>query len=323
MVDSTQISTSKAIQQRTGKTFHLATRLLPERVRHATYVLYAFFRVADDVVDTTADRDPDEQRAELEAVRRAALGEAPADVDALDADEQEVLAAFHELAGRYGIDDEDVDTFVDAMLADLDTQHYDAYAELEAYMRGSAVAVGNMMMDVMTVEDREAAAPHAAALAEAFQLTNFLRDVREDVDDYGRVYLPGETRREHGVTVDQLRRHEVTPGFRDAVRTELARTEARYREGVAGIKYLPEDCQFAVLVSAVLYADHHREIRARGCDTLTATPSLSTPRKLWLVAKTRLYWAYYGDPEHVFYRVSCVSSHADHRHGHGDPHPAP
>ncbi|MFB6268541.1 MAG: phytoene/squalene synthase family protein [Halobacterium sp.] len=324
MVERTQISTSKAIQRQTGKTFHLATRLLPERVRHSTYVLYAFFRVADDVVDTTADRDPAAQRRELEAVRAVALGDAPADsVDALGEDEREVLSAFRELADRYGIADEDVDNFVDAMLADLETTRYDSHEELAAYMRGSAVAVGNMMMDVMEVDDRETAAPHAAALAEAFQLSNFLRDVREDVRDYDRVYLPGETRRAHDVTVDQLRRGDVTPGFREAMRAELARTEVKYREGVAGIKYLPEDCQFAVLLSAVLYADHHREIRARDCDVLSETPGLSTPRKLWLLAKTRALWAYYGDPERVFYRVSCVSSPAEHRRGHGDPHPAP
>jgi phytoene synthase len=324
MVERTQISTSKAIQRRTGKTFHLATRLLPERVRHSTYVLYAFFRVADDVVDTTADRDPDVQRQELEAVRAAALGDAPAEsVDALGDDEREVLTAFRELADRYGIADEDIENFVDAMLSDLDTKRYETHEELEAYMRGSAVAVGYMMMDVMEVEDRETAAPHAAALAEAFQLSNFLRDVKEDVRDYDRVYLPGETRREHDVTVDQLRRGEVTPGFREAMRAELARTEVKYREGVAGIKYLPEDCQFAVLLSAVLYADHHREIRAQHCDVLSTEPGLSTTRKLWLLAKTRALWAYDGDPERVFYRASCISSPSDQHHGRGDPHPTP
>jgi len=314
MVDTNHISTSKAIQRRTGRTFHLATRLLPERVRHSTYVLYAFFRVADDVVDTTADRDPDEQRAELEEIRAMALGEWEA---------EGVLAAFHELAERHGFDDEDVNTFVDAMLADLDTTRYETHEELEAYMRGSAVAVGNMMVDVMDVEDADAARPHAAALAEAFQLTNFLRDVAEDIQDYDRVYLPAETREEHGVTVEQLRRGEVTPGFREAMRQELAYTERKYREGVAGVEYLPEDCQFAVLLAAVLYADHHRLIRKQDCDVLTSTPGLGRTRKLWLLAKTRLLWAVYDDPESVFYRVTGLASTAGQTQRHGDPQPTP
>jgi phytoene synthase len=299
MVDRTQISASKSIQQRTGKTFHLATRLLPERIRHATYVLYAFFRVADDVVDTTEDRDPAVQRAELERIRAAALGERTP--------EGPVLSAFRELAVRYEIDDADVNAFVDAMCSDLEAARYETYEDLEAYMRGSSVAVGNMMMDVMGVADREAAAPHAAALAEAFQLTNFLRDVREDICEYDRVYLPGTTREHHDVTVEQLRNGEVTPGFRTAMRAELARTEKRYREGVAGIRYLPADCQFAVLLAAVLYADHHREIRARQYDVLSETPSLSTLRKLWLLAKTRVLWKIDRDPKAVFYRVTDLA----------------
>jgi phytoene synthase len=315
MVDSTQISTSKTIQQRTGKTFHLATRLLPERVRHSTYVLYAFFRVADDVVDTTEDRDPAAQRADLERIREAALGERNTD--------DEVLSAFDELRERHDIDDEDVNTFVDAMAADLETTRYDTATDLDEYMRGSAVAVGNMMMDVMDVDQRERAAPHAAALAEAFQLTNFLRDVREDIREYDRVYLPGEARRRHDVTVEQLRSAEVTPGFRALMRSELDRTEDRYREGVAGIESLPADCQFGVLLASVLYADHHRAIRARDYDVLSATPSLSRTRKLWLLAKTRAYWALTKDPERVFYRVTGLASTPEQPHPHADPQPAP
>jgi len=190
-------------------------------------------------------------------------------------------------------------------------------------MRGSAVAVGYMMMDVMEVEKYETAAPHAAALAEAFQLSNFLRDVAEDVHEYDRVYLPGETREAHGVTVDQLRAGEVTAGFREAMREELAYTERKYREGVAGIEYLPEDCQFAVLVAAVLYADHHRLIRRQDCDVLTETPSLSTTRKLWLVAKTRALWALSGNPETVFYRATGLAERGESRRPHGDPRPTP
>ena len=320
MVKHTQISTSKAIQRRTGKTFHLATRLLPKRVRHATYVLYAFFRVADDVVDTTEDRDPDVQREELEAIREVALGERdPAEAGA-DAD---VLSAFRELAERHEISDEDINTFIDAMQSDLEKTRYETHEELETYMRGSAVAVGYMMMDVMEVDDYETAAPHAAALAEAFQLSNFLRDVAEDVHEYDRVYLPGETREAHGVTVAQLREGEVTSGFRKAMRTELAYTERKYREGVAGIEYLPADCQFAVLVSAVLYADHHRLVRERNYDVLTATPSLSTRRKLWLVAKTRALWALNSNPEAVFYRATGLAETGDSRWSHGGPHPTP
>jgi phytoene synthase len=298
MVDTRQVEQSKRIQQQTGKTFHLATRLLPERVRHATYVLYAFFRVADEVVDTADPAPPETQREELERLRAEALGERePTD---------EVLAAFSEIRERTAIDDEDVDVFVDAMLADIEKSRYETYAELEAYMDGSASAVGRMMTAVMDPPDRERALPHATALGEAFQMSNFLRDVREDVVERDRVYLPQETLRRHGVSEAAVKNFEFSDDFRAVMQDEIARTEELYREGVAGIKYLPEDCQFAVLLAAVLYADHHRAIRRRDYDVLSATPSLSTPRKLWLLARTRLAWARTNDPETVFRRVSVV-----------------
>ena len=305
MPSRTQLARSKAIQQRTGRTFHLATRLLPRRIRHATYVLYAFFRIADDVVDTTEAIDSDEQRAELEQIRAQALGEVPA--------EDPVLEAFHELAEQYDIADEEIDRFIDAMIADIDHEPYRDYDGVESYMRGSAVAVANMMLAIMEVQDVEAARPHAGALAEAFQLTNFLRDVDEDIHQYQRIYLPGDTRELFGVSVDQLLAGEVDEGFRRMMQIELARTEELYHEGVAGIQYLPEDCQFGVLVSAILYADHHRVIEDQGYDVLTTRPDIPTWRKLYLLAKTRLYWTVQKDPEVVFRRVSAIDPPQDNK----------
>ncbi|MFB6108455.1 MAG: phytoene/squalene synthase family protein [Haloplanus sp.] len=300
MISDEQVATSKAIQRRTGRTFHVATRFLPRRIREATYVLYAFFRVADEVVDDAEGVPPAEQRAELERLRAAALGREPTD--------DPVLAAFSELRERHGIEDADVETFVDAMLTDVSKSRYETFDELRAYMDGSASAVGRMMTAVMDppAAERERALPHATALGEAFQLTNFLRDVREDVVERDRIYLPRETLDEYGVTEAEIRSFEVTDGFRAAMERELRRAEVRYREGVAGIKYLPEDCQFPVLVAAVLYADHHRLVRERDHDVLSATPQLGTTRKVALVARTRWHWAWNRDPETVFRRVSAL-----------------
>jgi phytoene synthase len=320
MVAREQIDRSKEIQRRTGKTFHLATRVLPERVREPTYVLYAFFRVADEVVDgdPAAELSPVEQRERLESLRAQALGEASTD--------DPVLAAFSEMRERHGIADADVDTFVDAMATDIDKSRYETYEELEAYMDGSAAAVGRMMTTVMSPggSDMEKALPHATALGEAFQMTNFLRDVREDIVERDRVYLPRETLDRYGVTDEQLWNFEFDERFAAAMKHELSRTEALYERGVAGIKYLPEDTQFAVLLSAVLYADHHRAIRRLGYDVLAETPSLSTTRKLWLLARTRWAWAWNKDPEAVFRRVSAIGTGEPRSHGGGraGPHPA-
>ena len=293
-----QLERGKTIHKQTGGTFYYATRLLPARIRTPTYVLYGFFRVADEVVDSDHGRSPEQQRSRLEHIREAALGNAEA--------EEPVVDAFDEIRRGHGIDDDEIHAFVDAMIADIDTDRYETYADLEDYMRGSAAAVGHMMMTLMAPEAPDAARPHAGALGEAFQLTNFIRDVREDIRDLDRVYLPLETLRAHDVTVDQLRRAEVTPGFRRAVRTELLRAEDLYRRGVAGIEHLPEDCQFPVLLASTLYAEHHRLVRDREYDVLSARPTLSTARKLWVVARTWWNWRRFEDPVTVFRRVSPV-----------------
>jgi phytoene synthase len=314
MVDSTQLAESKGIHRRTGTTFYFATRLLPERVRHPTYVLYAFFRIADEIVDDPGDRSPADQRADLERLREEALGER----DASDP----VLAAFSEVRETHGIDDAEVNAFVDAMLTDIETDRYESYADLEAYMHGSAAVVGHMMTAIMGTDEPAVARPHAGALGEAFQLTNFVRDVREDIVERDRIYLPQTTLADHGVSEEQLARFEMDEAVTGAIRTELRRAEDLYREGVAGIKYLPEDCQFAVLLAAVLYADHHRLIRDRDLDVLSATPQLSTTRKLYLVARTRWEWVWNKDPEAVFESVGPLSRTETQRHGPEEPAPA-
>jgi phytoene synthase len=298
MVDPTQLAESKSIHRRTGKTFYYATRLLPERVRHPTYVLYAFFRVADEVVDNPDGLSPAEQHERLREIEAAALGQEPTD--------DPVLAAFSEVRRRYEIPDEEIEVFIEAMRADIETSRYETYDELESYMRGSAAAVGVMMTLVMEADDVETALPKARRLGEAFQLTNFLRDVGEDIADRDRIYLPQSTLAACGADPTDIERRRFTNEIGAAIERELRRAEGLYREGVSGIKYLPSDCQLPVLTAAVLYADHHRLIRNHGNDTVTETPSLGTVRKLALVAKTRLYWAWKKDPETVFAKVSEV-----------------
>ena len=313
MVEQNQVARSKRIQRRTGKTFHVATRLLPKRIRHSTYVLYGFFRIADEVVDAEDPDPPAEQRAELDRLRAAALGEEPTD--------DPVLEAFAEVCERNGIPDEDVHTFVDAMESDIDTDRYETYADLEAYMDGSAAAVGRMMTAIMDLdpETEAKALPHATKLGEAFQMTNFLRDVREDVVERNRIYLPLETLRRHGVSEQQILDLEFDEHVAAAIREEMSRTERLYEEGVAGIKYLPEDCQLAVLLAAVLYVDHHRLIRNRGYDTVSTTPELSLARKLSLLVRTRWKWQWNRDPEAVFYDMCTDLDRSRERHDHG-PH---
>ncbi|MFC6772201.1 phytoene/squalene synthase family protein, partial [Halorubrum pallidum] len=250
---------------------------------------------------------------ELDRLRRVALGETQADDPVLD--------AFASVRAERGIDDADVHAFVDAMASDVDTDRYETYEELETYMNGSAAAVGRMMTAIMDLdaESESRALPHATKLGEAFQMTNFIRDVREDVVERDRIYLPRETLESHGVSERQILDLEFDDRVAAAIRAELARTERLYQEGVAGIKYLPEDCQFAVLLASVLYADHHRLIRNLGYDTVSTTPELPFLRKLSLLVRTRWKWQWTRDPEAVFHEMCRGFDASRERREHG-PH---
>ena len=297
MSDTESVSVAKDIQRSTGPTFHLATRFLPERVRHPTYILYAFFRKADQVVDDPDPRPPEEQHALLDEYQDAVLGAIPTD--------DPVLSAMADLVDEHDLSEADIQAFIASMRQDIDPEPFDSHDELGEYLHGSAVAVGFLMLQVMD-PTATSALPHARALGEAFQLTNFIRDVREDIIEYDRIYLPRETLEEHGVTIDDIRDLRFDANVASAIEAELRRTEDLYRTGVAGIDALPADCQFPVLLAAVFYAEYHRLIEERGYNVIDTQPSLSKQRYLSLGTRTWLAWKRSGDPEAVFYRVSAI-----------------
>ncbi|SEH15099.1 phytoene synthase [Natronorubrum sediminis] len=296
---SSHRATAESIHRRTGRTFHLATRLLPERARDPTHVMYAFFRVADEIVDDPEPESTTAQRRELEALRAEALGERDPTSD--------VMKGFAAVRNEHDLDHREIEIFLDAMAMDLERARYDTIDDLDDYLRGSSVAVAYLLTDVFAADLDPAVRPHAAALAEGFQLTNFLRDVREDVRKYDRIYLPREVLHRHGVTVDDIESLRFDDSVAAVIEDELERTESLYRNGVAGIPHLPEDVQFGVLLAAVLYAEHHRLIRQNGYDTLASRPSLSRPRRLAVTARTWYHWRRTRDPEAVFEAVSAIS----------------
>lgn len=304
---SDNVAASRTIHRQTGKNFYVATRLFPERVRRGTCALYGFFRVADDVVDDPDGDPPAQQREELARIRAEALGERDTD--------DPVISAFRAVADDHGISDREIEAFLDAMEMDVTIDRYDSHEKLSAYLRGSSVAVAYMMLDVMDAAGRESgmepaareqARPHAKALGEAFQLTNFLRDVREDILEFDRIYLPQSTLEQYDVAPTEIERLHFSRRFASVMEHELRRTEQLYRKGVAGIEHLPGDCQFPVLLAAVVYAEHHRLIRRRDYDVLSARPTMSHPRRLAVAARTWLRWKRSGDPVETFEAVSAV-----------------
>ena len=227
-----------AIAAHHGKSYHLATRLLTPDRRPAIHALYAGARTADDLVDHPG-ADP---AGDLGDWSRAVLAE----LEAGWSDDPVRLALVHTYR-RYAIPVEHLVDFLAAMTSDLDVTGYADMDALDRYMWGSAAVIALQVLPVLGTAPgvaREEAAPHAIALGEAFQLTNFLRDVAEDADR-GRVYLPADVMAAHGVTREQLAEKRYDANFRELMREMVAIVRRRYDDAAPGTPMLaPEsrDC---------------------------------------------------------------------------------
>jgi 15-cis-phytoene synthase len=208
--------------RRHDPTYYLATRRLPSEVRPAVHALYAFVRSVDELVDgPRRAADPDARRAALDR-REANLEQALAGAPAADA----AVAALTDAALRHQLPLTELSGYFASMRVDCDPVRIQTWAELQRYMQGSVGAVARILAPLVgsPPEHRDA----FVQLALAFQLTNFIRDVREDWD-LDRIYLPREDLDRFGVTEEQIARREMTPGFRRLLALEIQRARALFR----------------------------------------------------------------------------------------------
>jgi phytoene synthase len=267
-----------AIAARHGKSYHLATRLLTADRRPAVHALYAAARTADDLVDHPG-ADP---AGDLAAWSRAVLAELEQGWS-----EDPVRLALVHTYRRYAIPVEHLVDFLAAMARDLEVDRYADLAALDRYMWGSAAVIGLQVLPVLGTAPgvtREEAAPHAIALGEAFQLTNFCRDVAEDVDR-GRVYLPEDLLSAHGVTREQLAEKRHDARFEALMREMVAIVRRRYDDAAPGTPLLAPESRDCVRAATELYGGILTEIERAGYRVLDRRVSVSRPRRLAVFAR--------------------------------------
>jgi 15-cis-phytoene synthase len=259
-----------------GTTYYAATFVLPRVKRHHVHALYGFCRYADDIVD---DLGP----APVE-VREKALADFGerffADLEAGDSDDHVLKAVVHTVKA-FSIDPDCFHRFLRSMTMDLTVSSYETFDDLLEYMDGSAGVIGEMMLPILEPSSSDAV-PHARDLGIAFQLTNFLRDVNEDLDR-GRVYIPR----------DDLRRFGASPGDRcvsaqwcELMRYEIARTREYYASADLGIEYLPAASARCIRAARCLYAGILDEIETAGYDVFSRRVRVPSWRKAFVVARS-------------------------------------
>jgi 15-cis-phytoene synthase len=260
-----------------SKSFHLASRLLPPRVREPTFALYAFCRHADDAVDdAAAGRDA---RRAVDALReRVDRVYAGRPRDAV------VERAFTGVVERFEIPRAIPDALVEGMEWDALGRSYETAADVRAYGVRVAGTVGLMMTLVMGRRQPDVLA-RACDLGVAMQLTNIARDVGEDAR-MGRVYLPGEWLAAAGVDRDELLADpRPTKEVRAVVARLLAEADVLYASADAGVGHLPRDCRTAIRAARLVYSSIGGAIRRADFDSVTRRAVVPIHRKLWLVLR--------------------------------------
>jgi len=268
----------QAMARRHGTTYYWATFALPRLVRHHVWALYAFCRYADDIVD---DLGPASS-----TVRRDALGafgeQFFAELSRGRSDDPVLKAVVHTVRA-FAIDAECFQRFLRSMETDLSFSGFDTWDDLLRYMDGSAAVVGEMMLPILEPAS-EHAFPHARDLGFAFQLTNFLRDIGEDLTRH-RIYLPREDLDRFGV--DPTARI-VDDRWRALMNFEIDRCRRLYASADLGIAQLPTRSARCVSAARILYARILDEIESHGYDVFTRRARVATWRKVAVVGRVSI-----------------------------------
>jgi phytoene synthase len=230
----------RRLQRRHDPTYYWATRRLPEPLRPATHALYGYVRTADEIVDGP-------HRPPSPAARRAALDAWEAELRTglrTGRSPHPVVGALVHAAGRHALPLEELGPYMRSMRVDCGPVRIGSWEELEAYMDGSAGSVGRIMAALLGVPERHRAG--FGALGQAFQLTNFVRDLREDAA-LDRVYLPGADRA-------ALAAGRATPELRGLVAEHVGRARSLFAAAEPAVLAAPASVRSGIRLACAAYA---------------------------------------------------------------------
>ena len=265
----------KEFNKRHGTTYYWSTKVLPADKRPHVHALYGFCRYADDIVDDLGPVPTAQRQAAL-----ASFGDRFFSDLAAGSSTDPVLMAVVDTVRKFPIDPECFRRFLRSMTMDLTVATYETWADLLDYMDGSAAVIGEMMLPILEPHD-PAAFGHARDLGNAFQLTNFLRDVNEDLDR-GRVYIPQQDVRCFGVDLSQ---RTCTPEFVELMKFEIVRCRDLYASADIGIAMLPDRSARCIRAARTLYSRILDRIEAQYHDVFAKRVSVPTSQKALMVAR--------------------------------------
>lgn len=278
-LSSKAFSYCRGVTRKFGTSYFLATSLFPEKIRKPTWVLYAFLRTIDEVVDSQIKDGVEAGKAIKQAnslYKESATGQK----------QDSVLGMMAIVSNQFDFKDEWVQKFFDAMYMDTFINRYQTYSELENYMEGSAAVVGYMMSSIIGY--KQDALVYARSLGQAMQLTNFLRDIKEDFEK-GRIYIPQDWLVKFDVTEDYFKIEKVDENWINLMKYAISLNYELYKKAEKGIPLLNKNGQKQVYASLLLYREILRQIEKQNYDVFYKRASVPKTKKILLIIKAFCY----------------------------------
>lgn len=241
-----------------AKSFYFAAKFLPNIKQKAVYPIYAFCRHVDDEIDEIGEGD--EQKAIEtvekweESLRKIYNGQLTTDNEqnAIVDERKSVFLAWSDLLKTYKIPQDLPIDLIKGVLMDTSIKRYETFEELYVYCYHVASTVGLMSSEILGYSDK-IALQYAEAMGIGMQLTNILRDIKEDAA-MNRIYLPLEDLRKFNVSEDQIFEGDFDENFRELMKFQIERAREFYKKGEQGIPYLEKDSRFTVLLASRIYS---------------------------------------------------------------------
>jgi phytoene synthase len=272
-------SECKRLNSLHGKTYYLATLLLPQAKRPFVHALYGFARYADEIVDDLASTLTPQQKADALKTWSSGVLSDLAKGKSHDA----VGAALVDTVTRFDIPHQHFVDFLHSMEMDLTVGTYATYKDLSEYVYGSAAVIGLQMVPILGPLSNQAY-PSAEKLGIAFQLANFIRDVGEDLDR-GRIYLPLDELAADGVDEEMLYARRLTPEITKALKFQIARVRELQKEAAPGIELLHPTSRPCIRAASELYCGIVDEVEAIGYEIFNKRAKTSTARRVRVAGK--------------------------------------
>jgi 15-cis-phytoene synthase len=266
----------RQLTQQTAKNFYYSFLVMPAAKRQAMSVIYAFMRRSDDISD-----DAGSPEAALEGLRawRQQLEKAFNNEPISDS----ILPALVDVVRHYRIPQKCFFELLDGTEMDQTITRYETFDALYQYCYRVASCVGLVVLPIFGYDDERALVP-AEACGIAFQLTNILRDVKEDAGR-GRIYLPIEDLRRFGVSEEDIMNSRMTPGFLELMKYESARAREYYRQASPLLGMISPDSRGTLAVMMGIYGGILDKIEQNNYSVFGRRMGLSTMEKLWVVLK--------------------------------------